>query len=319
VTDPSIATGAEMLAAVERWARVREMWRSDGQSLAFKRGEWEARCTDSRTRIMLWWHGDRTDSWFAEPAVALAWAILVESEPAPVDVGACPECKAQGVQEREYRPPPQASFAAQLLAEGWEHTGGTFRVDDWSPSDIYQRQCPACSGSGRKLAPVPRLLLDAATDPAARAEPLTHADRLANSGDTRCEVLTWALALLLDGDHRWTATAVRWLEWLTWGREFERGRQEAESQRRNGHLQPSGPGTPEYIHGHISMWLADSAEGNTVEFEITESGVAHLRVGFRCEHSVGLVREIIERACYESAPAGVHVEIVDLAPNRSVA
>jgi hypothetical protein len=72
-----------------------------------------------------------------------------------------------------------------------------FRLDieseDWS-AWAYTRPCPACFGTGRKLATVPRLLLDATMDAAARTELLVYADRLQADGDERGLLIAHALA-----------------------------------------------------------------------------------------------------------------------------
>ncbi len=152
------------------------------------------------------------------PALALAWALLVETDAGPVDVGPCPDA-------------PQCEG-------GMADSGGE---TPWGyPISI---PCPACNGTGRETIPVARLLLDAASgDASARDRLLVHADQLQAEGDPRGELLALALgpwsapgptlAAELEAspmpapcgrNFSGTAAALRWLEWLTWAREFDAG------------------------------------------------------------------------------------------------
>ena len=150
------------------------------------------------------------------PAIALAWAILVESEPPPppVDVGPCPECKGKGtVRATTWGWDTDAAARGAVWRLGYEALFTEHHTKDaWTAT--YERPCHACDRSGRKLAPVPRLLLDAtkpctrcddtgAIDRETQARPCPDcgprqalrvlADELQAAGDERGQLLAWAL------------------------------------------------------------------------------------------------------------------------------
>lgn len=277
------ANEADILRAVERWARVRG-W------------------TGGR------WLLEESKGWgffFVAPAIALAWALLVETGSEPVDVGRCPTCRGRGEWswwDRGWRP----EFAAWAVQDGEigevrvVRTGGPWPLGtrlrnelDGFPDErrrAVSGPCPACTGTGREHIPAERLLLDAAprkfdtssplavygeravfngieqANDMARDRLLAHSDKLQANGDPIGDLLAWALRLwageptdcgecsdckgrgVVPGDppswanpygeppedcgcvagrqlgHPHTADAVRWLEWLTWAREFERER-----------------------------------------------------------------------------------------------
>jgi hypothetical protein len=284
MSDPSIATEAEMLAAVEWWARARGFWRGSSSRDDEKPG-WHVGLGYRGSTYV--WHGPAHGA-EARPvyqkqsaSVLLAWAILVEIEPPPVDVGPCPDCRSTPPQTKRARRMKPGQWVA--IAEPWDRAvgsnvgriaekqskGSSYTVRWWTgpfasarvewlgvghtkarPDQLREatadeitearKACPACSGSGRKIVSVPRLLLDSTTDATDRAELLVYADRLQAAGDPRGDLLAWALGLWMqpltvaecaevspdDIDHSrdHTGDAVRWLEWLTWGREFERTR-----------------------------------------------------------------------------------------------
>jgi hypothetical protein len=131
---------------------------------------------------------------------------------------------------------------------------------EWQPRRyriVGSRPCPACTGTGRESIPIARLLLDAA-QPCSFCEDVgdvgtlhrrpclhclprqslrAHADRLQAEGDPRGELLALALGPWsypsitmastdsqdVYANHAGTAAALRWLEWLTWAREFDGG------------------------------------------------------------------------------------------------
>lgn len=263
------ASDPDILAGVERWARVRRS-AGDGQNVAHivcDGHEWRVWTGTSIERmhvhVGLWRTGANRNclgEWQVPPALALAWALLVESDAGPVDVGRCPDCDGRG----------------RFWYDG----------EDCHPPGMVE--CPVCA-SGRKTISAARLLLDAASgDAKAREALLVEADRLAFAGDPIGELLGWALILWtgkptapivltftaatqrdarrqfmahLADDKRegwvlcmlgpswqgpanrppeeWTAAAtsperghphtaesLRWLEWLTWAREFARARED---------------------------------------------------------------------------------------------
>jgi len=180
--NPKAASEAEILRVLKRWADARGFGavRTDAEREERVRLQkpWVVVDVESRRALIQWRAGRLT--MHVPPAIALAWALLVESEPPPADVGPCPECKGDGLIA-------DCESSAQML----ESLGC---ADGWHVSDCFTDPCPACTGTGRKLAPVPRLLLDATTD-AARTELLVLADRLQAAGDPLGELLGWALGL----------------------------------------------------------------------------------------------------------------------------
>src|SRR5689334_9040718 len=96
MTMQGIATDADMLDAVERWARVRGFWAHDGNPA--QRG-WRFSATGGLALVGLQGESvrDPTPYWSVPPAIAVAWAILVESEPPPVDAGPCSASDCRGV------------------------------------------------------------------------------------------------------------------------------------------------------------------------------------------------------------------------------
>jgi hypothetical protein len=256
------ASEPDILAGVERWARVR------GFTLGadpIKHGLQWGVAPRAVHGVTVWCWTDDSAEHRLSPALALAWALLVETDAGPVDVGRCPACKGRGWEEKQCSPVRGIERTA-LAIQGWGPTGGTFPTDDGEhPTEIWRRPCPACNGTGREV-PVARLLLDAASgDPAALDVLLVHADRLQADGDPRGEPLALALGPwsgesvdfgvcpdckgrgTVPGDppswenpygeppeecgcgdgrlfgHARTAAALRWLEWLTWAREFDGG------------------------------------------------------------------------------------------------
>jgi hypothetical protein len=272
------ASDPDILAGVERWARARGFWRARDTRMGSYDG-WNICARDDFVRV---WYGKTELEREVSPAVALAWALAVETDAAPVDVGWCPVCvKRGGPMEwaRSGHRWPGSSFdhnmpsvwcsdGVRTPVPGREVTTCQFGDVIWWHS---VRPCPACNGSGRETIPVARLLLDAASeDTTARERLLVHADHLQAIGDPRGELLALALGpwsgeptrfewfyasteetsalMVADGWTRgpakvpgvrlthvgrrvaaWpfsrpvlpgTADALRWLEWLTWAREF---------------------------------------------------------------------------------------------------
>ncbi len=176
------ASGPEdILRAVERWARVRGVDFTEPADAP------------------------------AMPALALAWALLVETDAGRVDVGRCPACSRRGGPEEwalevhELGPHPYENMGRDarvslLVSHGWsvEHVTVKAPLRSFEGRRIctirMTRQCPACNVTGRETIPVARLLLDAASGDATALEHLPkHADRLQAEGDPRGELLAWAL------------------------------------------------------------------------------------------------------------------------------
>jgi hypothetical protein len=253
------ANPADILAGVERWARVRGWCRDQSRTGAY----WPASqpWIVEVGQVVTIWQGATQGArplFEVSPALALAWALLVETEAGPVDVGRCSACGGVGTVPGE-RP-------------SWANPHG----EPPEPCGCY---------GGREAIPAARLLLDAAPrkfgtsalavygdrpvingieqgDAVARERLLVHADHLQATGDQRGELLALALGPwsgepvdcgecpdckgrgLVPGDppswanpygeppedcgcgdgrvvgHPGTADALRWLEWLTWAREF---------------------------------------------------------------------------------------------------
>lgn len=157
------ASSSDILRAVERWARAAHR----GDLTVFDDGVWVG-------------HEWRKLS----PAIALAWALLVESGAESVDVGRCPACVARSGTRRlattEWRfiehergPHPYAAMAVRealrdFAAEGYsvEHDERRAPLPEFEGRVLVSirlaRPCPACNGTGRETIPAARILLDAA-------------------------------------------------------------------------------------------------------------------------------------------------------------
>jgi hypothetical protein len=284
------ASEPDILAGVERWARERRS-PGDGQHVSHivaGEHEWRVFSTSGTTRdhvqVGLWRRGsDRPclGEWQLPPALALAWALLVEKDAGPVDVGRCPACVARGGPMEWHRVVGTSMADAHYRITASVGPPWDVAAHRWYPSPdishgVASRPCPVCNGTGREAIPAARLLLDAASgDATARDLLLVHADQLQARGDPLGELLGLALgpwtgeptddiverrelhinastSAMVEieregfrcdwsgdtgGDgwpyartvlgHPHTAAALRWLEWLTWGREFEHARQVA--------------------------------------------------------------------------------------------
>jgi hypothetical protein len=296
------ASDPDILAGVERWARVRDLWMGDGgcEIVTWRVGGSLAGC-----RIFEY---SQRNSRSVSPALALTWALLVETDAGPVDVGRCPACEGKRLEhEREVYSGENAQQLAIAQQAGFERMGYTaarlWTGEDWVATG--SRLCSTCSGTGREAIPAARLLLDAAPrkfgtsalavygdrpvingieqgDAVARERLLVHADHLQAIGDPRGELLALALGpwsgepadcgecqacagmdlRLPDGGGVWTcatcrqhpgrqfgqpgtAPALRWLEWLTWAREFAAERE----ARRAAETWAAGVGMPPVLMG----------------------------------------------------------------------
>jgi hypothetical protein len=288
------ASDPDILAGVERWARVRgwrRQTRRSGDGWNNSSGQpWDVVPEGDR----VWVGGRRPYSEHeVSPALALAWALLVETDADPVDVGRCPACVKRGgpTEWRHAFGPPDEAIAWRGYWEKEPTPWATALLfaDDraWQPRRYHlvgSRPCPVCSGTGRETIPAARLLLDAVSgDATAHGHLAVHADRLQAKGDPRGELLALALGpwsgeptrsewfyasteetsalMVADGWTRgpakvpgvrlthtgrrvaaWpfsrpvlpgTADALRWLEWLTWAREFEREREFQDERARD--------------------------------------------------------------------------------------
>jgi hypothetical protein len=141
VVDPTEATDAEILAAVEAWARARGYY-------------YDALDRQASDRVLGWhitirpdfsihvWHrhgvadNDVSKSRHPTPLVSLAWALCVEADER-VDCGRCPTCKGAGNLEK-------------------------WRMGVGKEADA---ECPDCNGTGRDTREAARLVLDVAPRP----------------------------------------------------------------------------------------------------------------------------------------------------------
>ncbi len=268
------ASDPDILAGVERWARVRGfvMHSRTGYDRNWKGTGWGIHVNPLPPGGSLLIVPDGVNELMGvevPPALALAWALLVETDASPVDVGRCPACEGEGWlveheaehehDSRQWEPFPRAAVEARRIA-----------ARPRAGSDSGSREplaCPACNGTGRETIPVARLLLDAATNGARSSADgksimrdadrlLVHADHLqAASAHGWGEMLAWALgpwsgepkepvwhpawaAEVITFGHPHTAAALRWLEWLTWGRELIAGQPRREWHQRNPHIDP---------------------------------------------------------------------------------
>jgi hypothetical protein len=305
------ASDPDILAGVERWARVRRdpaVQSVHGHRLMPVAGlAYGVALLNAGVDITTWRYAtDRphlpwlpVESWTVSLAIALAWALLVETEAGPVDVGRCPACAERGGPMVWSYGAPGAQWAGE---QAW-NVGIGYTTDKGHDVPAITRPCRTCRGSGRETIPAARLLLDSASscDPcrdtstvgpaedmhpcpncAPRQALRAHADHLQAIGDPRGELLAHAPGPwsgepvdcgecpdckgrgTVPGDppswanpygeppedcgcgdgrlfgHPGTADALRWLEWLTWAREFAAERE----QRGKVGLAPSNIASP---------------------------------------------------------------------------
>jgi hypothetical protein len=225
-----------MLAVVKWWARVRGFLTEPGKDWT-NHPEWVVHPMSAHVSIGRFAavDADGVESggggWRVSFAVALAWALLVESGAESVDVGRCPKC---GGTTWERMPAVKGDWMQALrnaLENGWERD-----PDDPTFDRHIGHRCPACTGTGRERTPVAVLLLDAVESVDAREYLAAHADQLLAAGNPLGELIAWAVRLWMkplrvsdcdgvtpdsiDLSFAHTAEAVRWLEWLTWGNWF---------------------------------------------------------------------------------------------------
>lgn len=276
------STPADILRAVERWARVRGfvMHSRTGYNAYDNKG-WGIHVNPLPPNGSLLIVPPGVNELMGvevSPALALAFALLVESGAASVDAGRCPSCVARGGPmewaQREHSGEAMRlkalGFVGDMERRGWEAAlvkRPRTKRPRWPASmvGVASRPCPACTGTGRETLPAERLLLDAA-DPMQYGILLVHADQLQAAGNPLGTLLAWALGPWTgeptaeamcsecEGEgyretgvehggmregydcpdcegrghipgHPHTAEALRWLEWLTWAREFAAGRQ----------------------------------------------------------------------------------------------
>jgi hypothetical protein len=166
-----IAADQEMFAAVGQWARARGWLNPESP------------------HGNLWWGvftgGERftihrkgtSQAWLPSPHAALVWALVVEADLPPVDMGRCPSCAARGGgwewARNEGASGPWSTATGRLEGEiqlyQSEPQPGAWVVDA-APSghpgwQYAARPCPACAvdgkPTGRERREVARLLLDA--------------------------------------------------------------------------------------------------------------------------------------------------------------
>jgi hypothetical protein len=193
------ATEAEILAGVRRWAESTGRLARHG-NLSPRGWRVTAATSDGGVLIVLQSpdHREPAPFWTVSPALALAWAILVESEPPPVDVGRmqCGSCDGKG----EYTERSSATGAEAERVRGLERDGWTVdQIGDYASATIV-RNCKPCNGTGkseqRDTRHAAMLLLDDASGGArAHVHLPKYADRLQAAGDRIGELLMWALEL----------------------------------------------------------------------------------------------------------------------------
>lgn len=156
------APPSDILRAVERWARVRGFAFGgsphDGQV-------WQLSPDARGTEVNIWHHvGEPAPPWTVSPAIALAFALLVESGAASVDVGRCPACVARSGPRKLVTVEWDSAISLITVEHfgqwGWVGGEGRFVIagQQYVP---MSRPCPACTGTGRETLPAQRLLLDA--------------------------------------------------------------------------------------------------------------------------------------------------------------
>jgi hypothetical protein len=186
-----VATDSEMLAAGTRWAAVRGfvMHGRDGYSRSWTTRAWGLHVNPlpPSGTVLVCPEGDELRGVEVSPHAALVWALVVEAEIEPVDVGRCPACVERGgVDEWAQRnwkgfwTDPQmcqwnlarwviGPFAGPLTADAaslWADHGHEVM-------EFASRPCPDCAGTGRDRREVARLLLDA--QPRVEGNPAVYA------------------------------------------------------------------------------------------------------------------------------------------------
>jgi hypothetical protein len=170
LADSAAASEPGILAGLERWARLRGfvMHSRTGYDRNWKGGGWSIHVNPLPPRGSLLIVPDGVNELMGievSPALALAWALTVETDAASVDVGRCPDCDGRG----------------RFWYDG----------EDCHPPGMVE--CPVCN-SGRMVIAAARLLLDAVNGDARALEYLPkYADRLAFGGDPLGEALGLAL------------------------------------------------------------------------------------------------------------------------------
>jgi hypothetical protein len=208
------ASEPDTLAGVERWARVRGLLYRPTDGERPRPGErWNVSVLSDRVQV---WDNVQSPALFeATSALALAWALLVETDAGPVDVGRCPTCRGRECLWRwmqGYWSDDRARVEHD--ATGWHEQGWhaaviaeetrRFGRRHWRVVRVKSERCPVCYGTGRETIPVARLLLDAASNGARSSADgksimrdadrlLVHADQLQALGDPLGELLGLAL------------------------------------------------------------------------------------------------------------------------------
>lgn len=166
------ATDAEMLAAVERWARATGRWWQDSGRIP---DGWSFTVWATGTARVRFRAGKRdVTEQTVDPHTALLWALLVEAG-ITVDVGRCPACVARSLPGQKLattewgmataygRTKPYIAHARYHPADGWlRGWGGKRRKGSSQWAQHHARPCPDCNGTGRDMREVARLVLDAA-------------------------------------------------------------------------------------------------------------------------------------------------------------
>ena len=152
--------------------------------------------------------GDELRGHEVSSAVALAWAMLVELDAGPVDVGRCPVCVKRG------GPMEWAQMSRDGRAE-WNVAGPGWNTASHDWGWTATRPCLACNGTGRELIPAARLLLDVVSETRDARDILhAHADQLLANGDPAGMAIAWGLLWSeADGGEDGTGEAVLLLHW----------------------------------------------------------------------------------------------------------
>jgi hypothetical protein len=185
----TVASQVEQLGSVEQWARSRGLWAHHNNPAP--RG-WRVSASDGGMMLVMLQSPTMHEPapfWTVSPSVALAWALLVETNTGLVDIGRCLTCNGRG------------SF--------W-----------WDGEDAHPPcmvECSRCNGNGRETIPAARLLLDVATSNRDARDVLhAHADQLLANGDPAGMALAWGLRWSAGDDEQdGTGEAVMLLHWAT--------------------------------------------------------------------------------------------------------
>lgn len=207
------AARADMADAIERWAFARGL--SFGDS-PLKTQPWQVSLDGPRTEVTIWRHNvDEPDHWTVTPEVALTWALVVEANVPPMDIGPCLACAKRGG-PHEWGVASARRYSGPLVVQA-----SLRGARDWNPDQantvvwrnavfsehgarvpeaevvVGSRLCRVCGGSGRATIEAPRLVLEAAPELECGRPMLEHAAVLADQLQAQGHPAGLALALML--------------------------------------------------------------------------------------------------------------------------